>query len=242
MPRSASWPPPAAGWFSSQPLSSPRWRPSWHDHAGAGRLVSAGERPGDPASCPFYAPGACVAPEDAGSLAEDAAASCGLSFTASTKVLLASGAAIAISQLKPGDKVLATNTRTGKTQPETVAAVLINHDTDLYNLTIRAGTRTAVIHTTSSHPFWVPAAGGHGGRRVKAGALRYGTHLRTSAGGTATVLGGQTPKLATGWMWDLTIPGDHDFYIDTVAAPVLVHNCGSGGTGDEQLPLFDAEP
>lgn len=43
-------------------------------------------------------------------------------------------------------------------------------------------------------------------------------------------------------MWDLTIPGDHDFYIDTVAAPVLVHNCGSGGTGDEQLSLFDAEP
>jgi hypothetical protein len=29
-------------------------------------------------------------------------------------------------------------------------------------------------------------------------------------------------------MWDLTIPGndDHDFYIDTTAAEVLVHNCG----------------
>jgi hypothetical protein len=26
-------------------------------------------------------------------------------------------------------------------------------------------------------------------------------------------------------MWALTIPGDHDFYIDTIAAPVLVHNC-----------------
>ena len=27
-------------------------------------------------------------------------------------------------------------------------------------------------------------------------------------------------------MWDLTVPGgaDHDFYIDTIAAPVLVHN------------------
>ncbi|MGH3236279.1 MAG: hypothetical protein ACRDOH_24090 [Streptosporangiaceae bacterium] len=29
-------------------------------------------------------------------------------------------------------------------------------------------------------------------------------------------------------MWDLTIPGDHDFYIDTTAAPVLVHNCNGG--------------
>jgi hypothetical protein len=26
-------------------------------------------------------------------------------------------------------------------------------------------------------------------------------------------------------MWDLTIPGDHDFYIDTAAAEVLVHDC-----------------
>jgi hypothetical protein len=26
-------------------------------------------------------------------------------------------------------------------------------------------------------------------------------------------------------MWDLTVPGDHDFYIDSVAAPVLVCNC-----------------
>jgi len=29
-------------------------------------------------------------------------------------------------------------------------------------------------------------------------------------------------------MWDLTIPGDHDFYIDTIATPVLVHNCPAG--------------
>jgi hypothetical protein len=29
------------------------------------------------------------------------------------------------------------------------------------------------------------------------------------------------------WIWDLTVPdgGDHDFYIRTTAAPVLVHNC-----------------
>jgi hypothetical protein len=54
-------------------------------------------------------------------------------------VLLASGAAIPISQLKPGDTVLATNTRTGKTEPETVAAVQVNHDTDLYDLKIGAG-------------------------------------------------------------------------------------------------------
>ena len=109
-----------------------------------------------------------------------------------------------------------------------MAAVLIHHDTDLYDLKIRAGTRTAVIDTTSSHLFWVPPTGHRAGRWMKAGALKYGTHLRTPSGGdTATVLSGWTPKDAAGWMWDLTVPGnnDHDFYIDTVAAAILVHNC-----------------
>jgi len=54
-----------------------------------------------------------------------------LQFTGGTKVLLASGAAIPIAALKPGDMVLATNVKTRKTQAETVAAVLVHHDTDL---------------------------------------------------------------------------------------------------------------
>jgi hypothetical protein len=153
-----------------------------------------------------------------------AAESCGLSFTANTKVLLANGKAVPISSLKPGEKVVSTSTKTGKTQAQTIAAVLINHDTDLYNLTIRAHGRTAVIHTTSNHPFWDAAT--H--RWVKAGTLRYGARLRTPAGGTATVLGGYTPKTTTGWMWDLAVTVDHDFYIDTTATDILVHNCPAG--------------
>jgi hypothetical protein len=39
------------------------------------------------------------------------------------------------------------------------------------------------------------------------------------------VVGGWVPRQSTGWMWDLTVPGDHDFYVDTAATPVLVHNC-----------------
>src|ERR1019366_6972906 len=63
----------------------------------------------------------------------------GESFTADTRVLLANGKAVPIAQLKPGDKVLATNTRTGKTKAEPVAAVLVHHDTDLYDLEVRVG-------------------------------------------------------------------------------------------------------
>jgi hypothetical protein len=156
------------------------------------------------------------------------AVACGESFTASTGVLLASGAAIPISALKPGDKVLATNVKTGKTQPETVAAVLVHHDTDLYNLTVKSGHRTTVIHTTTNHLFWDTTT--H--HWVKAAALHPGDHLRTPAGTVTTVGGGYTPRITTGWMWDLTIPTDHDFYIDTTVSTVLVHNddCPSIGS------------
>jgi hypothetical protein len=169
-----------------------------------------------------------LAEEGAGNALKDAGESCvlgGESFTAGTKVLLASGKAVPIASLKPGEKVLATNTSTGKTQAETISVVMVHHDTNLYDLKIKTRGRAAVIHTTSNHPFWDVTA--H--RWVKAAALKYGTHLRTPAGGTATVLDGHAPRDRSGWMWDLTIPGDHDFYVVTTAADVLVHNnCGPG--------------
>ena len=36
-------------------------------------------------------------------------------------------------------------------------------------------------------------------------------------------------------MWDLTIPGDHDFYINTAAAPILVHNCSDFAPGQAAI-------
>jgi hypothetical protein len=79
---------------------------------GASRPVSPVQGRCESIPRPGFASGACVAAEDTGDLA-DAATCGGMSFTAGTKVLLASGAAIPISQLKTGDKVLATNTKTG---------------------------------------------------------------------------------------------------------------------------------
>ncbi|HEY6312254.1 MAG TPA: RHS repeat-associated core domain-containing protein [Streptosporangiaceae bacterium] len=157
----------------------------------------------------------------------------GLSFTAGTKVLTASGALVPISKLKTGQKVLATNTSTGKDQAGTIAAVLVHHDTDLYDLRVRTGGQTAVIDTTRSHLFWDQDTR----RWVKAGALKYGTHLRTPAGGTATVLGGYTPRHHDGWMWDLTVTPSHDFYIDTADTAILVHNI----SGCDESPA-DAGP
>jgi hypothetical protein len=55
------------------------------------------------------------------------------------------------------------------------------------------------------------------------------------------------PNHRDGWMWDLTIPGndDHYFFVDTIAAAVLVHNCslmiGDGGTHVTSRTLMQNE-
>ena len=138
------------------------------------------------------------------------------------------GKAAPISSLTVGEKVLATNTKTGKTEVEAVTAVMLHHDTDLYDLRSVRTAKTTIIDTTSNHLFWVPGSRGQAGGSRPA-ALKYGTRLRTSAGdGAAVVIGGAVPRQHDGWMWDITVPGDndHDFYIQTANAGVLVHNCG----------------
>ena len=140
--------------------------------------------------CPAGLVAAMNAAEEAGgSVAERVGArvaeSCGLSFTPGTKVLLANGKAVPISTLKPSEKVVSTSTKMGTTRAGTIAAVLVHHDTNRYDLTLRAHGRTAVIHTASNHPFWTASNHpfwDHTGRWVKAGAHKYGTRLRTPAG------------------------------------------------------------
>jgi hypothetical protein len=54
-------------------------------------------------------------------------------------------------------------------------------------------------------------------------AASVGRSLRYRAVASSIVW---TPQVTSGWMWDLTVPGnnDHDFYIDVAATAVLVHN------------------
>ena len=175
------------------------------------------------------------AAEDSG-LADAAAASCGgMSFSPGTKVLLASGLAVPIAILKPGEKVLATNVKTGKTSAEPVTAVLVHHDTNRYDLRVKTAHGTAIIHTTTTHLFWNPATR----RWVKAAALGSRSRLRTPGGTTALVVGGYDPNHRIGWMWDLTVRDDHDFYIRAAGDAVLVHNCpdAPGGGAPRRLDL-----
>lgn len=153
----------------------------------------------------------------------------GQSFSADTKVQLADGGTKDISDLKPGDKVKSTDTSTGKTNDSTTSAVLVNHDTDLYDLTVHTANGDQVIHTTAHHLFFDRTTQSW----VEAAKLPKGDQLATDSdpghdpydGTTATAEGGTTPADSSGDMWDLTVPGDHDFYVMAGDTPVLVHNC-----------------
>ncbi len=160
---------------------------------------------------------------------------------------------MAISTIKPGDHVLATDTRTGKTRDRAVTAVHVNYDRDLLDVQVKgAKGRAGVVHATASHPFWSAT------RRawVQAGQLHSGDKLSTTSGTTAHVGGGNSgagtltvtrtvlPRQRSGVMWDLTVEVDHDFYITTSdtadSAAVLVHNCGEKAAAETAPNLLPA--
>src|SRR6185437_101357 len=188
---------------------------------------------GDSGSVADSAAGEARAPaEEEPSASQSSGGSCrvgGNSFSAGTLVLLASGKTVPISQLKTGDTVLASDTKTGKDQPEKVTAVLVHHDTDLYDLNVKTSYGTEVIHTTAGHLFW----DSHLDKWIPASHLKKGERLKTPNGTLATADGGTTPTVHDGWMWDLTVPGnnDHDFYVQDSGTGVLVHNCGGSVSG-----------
>ena len=118
----------------------------------------------------------------------------GNSFTQDTRVLLAHGKTAPIDTLKPGDKVLATNTKTSKTQPETVSAVLAHYDTNLYDLKVQSGKHIEIIHTTSNHLFWDPYP--HYWVNAEQTTSKGSTSRRPTAS-QPTVVGGTVPKQST---------------------------------------------
>jgi RHS repeat-associated protein len=161
------------------------------------------------------------------------AAACGLSFTATTRVVLANGQTKTLKDTQPGDLVRTRDTKTGELRAQSVAAVLINHDHDLLDVIVADARGTqSVLHTTASHPIWDQTSS----TWVRAGHLTPGHHLDTANHGDATVRGLITPAVTTSDMWDLTVNTDHDFYVMAGKLSLLVHNCGeadaeAGGAG-----------
>ncbi|MFH9083690.1 RHS repeat-associated core domain-containing protein [Streptomyces sp. NPDC017673] len=176
--------------------------------------------------------------ESAGTDAAEGVACAVHSFVAATAVRLADGTSKPISDIKPGDTVLATDPQTGVTAPEKVQQVIVTTtDKDFTTLTLdTAPTRgpphhtkhhTETLTTTWHHPFWDTTH--H--RWTDAHDLTPGTELRQPDG--TTVLVTKVHNFHQHHTtYDLTVGTLHTYYVLAGATPVLVHNCGPGGAQD----------
>lgn len=161
------------------------------------------------------------------------------SFVPGTKVLMGDGSTKPIEQVKAGDKVVATDPKTGLNRIETVTAEIkgqgLKH---LVTLTVdtdgTAGTKTAEITATDGHPFWVPEVG----KWVDATDLAPGQWLRTSAGSHVQLSSVERWTAQDSTVYNLTVSDAHTYYVEAAGASALVHNCGTSrpNEGDGQTP------
>ncbi|MFJ6574142.1 polymorphic toxin-type HINT domain-containing protein [Streptomyces sp. NPDC091292] len=142
------------------------------------------------------------------------------SFLPDAEVRMADGTVKAIKDVEAGEKVLATDPETGKTEPRTVLATIITkNDKDFTELTVDTGSGDASITATDHHPFWSPSRNAW----VDAADLKPGTTLRTDTGATVKVT--TTRSFQKGLeTHNLTVDGIHTYYVLAGETPVLVHN------------------
>ncbi|MFJ7899162.1 polymorphic toxin-type HINT domain-containing protein [Streptomyces sp. NPDC096198] len=157
------------------------------------------------------------------------------SFVPGTRVLMADRRTKPIEDVRVGDRVLATDPGSGRTEAEPVQATITGQGTkQLVDVTVsapRTGVRGSVTATTA-HPFWV---GGTTRAWVDAGDLRPGLPLRTASGASARVAAATYRAAADQRVHNLTVAELHTYYVLAGTTPVLVHNnrCPNGRLSDK---------
>ena len=149
------------------------------------------------------------------------AAACRLnSFVPGTLVRLANGRSKPIEKVKPGDKVLATDPKTGRTRAMPVVATIVGvGHKDLVRITTDPprGKRPSVIVATAGHPFWTP----DNRTWTNAGDLAPGDNLATPSGKTVKIL--QIHRYGTYQQArNLTVAHLHTYYVQAGTTLVLV--------------------
>ncbi|MER7459558.1 polymorphic toxin-type HINT domain-containing protein [Micromonospora sp. NPDC126480] len=157
-------------------------------------------------------------------LARKALGRCPNSFTGETRVLMADGSHKRIDQVKVGDKVLATDPTTGRTEERAVTALIDGSGgKQLVRITIdvdgTGGNRTEDLTATDGHPFWVQSEQ----RWVEAKDLKLGHVFETADHRPASV---SSTKRWSEFrsVYNLTIDGLHTYYVVAGGTSALVHN------------------
>ncbi len=145
------------------------------------------------------------------------------SFVFTTKVATQVGEQ-AIGTLKVGEKVVAYNPSTKKTELQPILHVWIHQDNDLVDLTITHVTHargakpvSEVIHTNKKHPFLTVEKG-----FLPVAQIKLGMHVREADGQVRVISGWKVvPGVQT--MYNLEVAQDHTFVVG--AGMWVVHNC-----------------
>ncbi|GAA4593682.1 hypothetical protein GCM10023194_58560 [Planotetraspora phitsanulokensis] len=150
------------------------------------------------------------------------------SFVPGTKVQMADGTTKDIDKVELGDKVLATDAETGKTEAKPVTDLIKGEgDKNLVEITVdtdgKKGGKTGKITATDGHPFWVSELG----EWVDAKDLKAGMWLRTSSGTYVQITAIKKWTAHHQRVHNLTIADLHTYYVLAGATPVLVHNANS---------------
>ena len=144
-------------------------------------------------------------------------------FVAGTPVQMADGTTKPIEQLKPGDKVISRDETNGNTEVKTVTAVTAKAGVPTLKLTFSDGQS---ITTTAAHPFYVDGKG-----FTPAGRLAVGNAIVTRAGPPVKVMAIEREALAT--VYNLTVDGDHTYFVGDVDGGVWVHNAPCRATAEQ---------
>jgi RHS repeat-associated protein len=163
------------------------------------------------------------------------------SFVPGTKVLMADGSTKPIEKVRVGDKVVATDPKTGKTSVQTATATIIGKGRkDLVRITLKihdgssAKAQATTVTATAGHPFWVPSLR----EWIDAGELKPGQWLQTSSGSWIQIgaVEAWTAKKAT--VHNLTVTDAHTYYVLAGSTPVLNHNHCGPGDPESDLRVF----
>lgn len=150
---------------------------------------------------------------------------CTQCFLAGTRVLMGDASTRTIEDVRPGEKVLATDPETGKTVPRKVTRLIVTEDDKHFNeLTLTTPNGPRKLTATYEHPFWNPSQ--H--RWLPAHELTPGTDLLSNDGSTVRVQSNH-PFDTHARTYNLTVEDLHTYYVLAGTTPVLVHNsdCGS---------------
>ncbi|QKW10555.1 hypothetical protein HUT18_00005 [Streptomyces sp. NA04227] len=134
---------------------------------------------------------------------------CPQCFLAGTDVLMADGSTADIEDVDIGDKVLATDPKTGKTEPHRVTHLIRTEADKKFNkLSIATDQAIESLTATHEHPFWSPSEKDW----IPARGLKPGMTLRTDKGDSVIVTANK-PFTMHARTYNLTVEGLHTYYV-----------------------------